>query len=74
MKKLLILAMVASMALATVQPAEAKSYYGTGPVRRVLGAPWVVVGFALSLIGDVTVMPLYRGFKHYVDAPAVKGW
>ena len=64
--KNVILCVVLLLALA--QPAQAFS------LRKFIGIPGFAVGFVVAATADLTVVPVYRGFKHYVVAPAVKGW
>lgn len=60
--------MSALLAVALCSPAHAFS------LRKVLGAPGFAVGFVVAMTADLTVVPLRKGFKHYVIAPAIKGW
>lgn len=55
-----------ALLLVAGQPAEAKGIF-----RKVLGAPFWCLGFAVTLVADVTVVPLYKGATHYIDAPTV---
>lgn len=64
--KALFLSLIISLVICT--PAHAFS------LRKVLGFPGFVAGFTVAMAADLTVVPLYRGFKRYVVAPAVKGW
>lgn len=56
------------LALLLCQPAHAFS------LRKVVGAPFWCVGFAVCVVADLTVVPLCKGVTHYIDAPAIKGW
>lgn len=65
MQKLAITTLLALLMMAG-QPAEAKGIF-----RKILGAPFWVIGFTATLVADVTVVPLYEGATHYIDAPSV---
>lgn len=77
--------LLAAMLVVTAAPAEAKFKpftklkslccgYDRGPVRTILGAPFFVTGFTVTLVADATVVPFVRGVNHYVVEPAVTGW
>lgn len=65
MKKLIAI-MVLSTTLVAGQPAEAKGLF-----RKVLGAPFWCLGFAVTLVADVTIVPMYEGATQYIYAPSV---
>lgn len=65
MKNAIIGTLIALLMVAG-QPAEAKGIF-----RKVLGAPFWIVGFTVTLVADVTVVPLCEGVTHYIDAPSV---
>lgn len=64
--KTLIISAIVALSILTAQPAEAKGIF-----RKVLGAPFWIVGFTVTLVADVTVVPLCEGATHYIDAPSV---
>lgn len=69
-KKIISTGLAMLLSFAITAPSEAKRLNA----RKIIGAPFVAIGFAGALVADVTVIPLYKGAKHYVIAPAVKGW
>ncbi len=85
MKRLLI-PMVISLVILSAPPAEAKGFWkkvksavyagssDRGVLRKVLGAPFWAIGFTVTLVGDITVVPLYNGAMHYVNGQSVTGW